>query len=69
MKMLCPEALKSHNATLVLKRHGPGPLKRVSSVKRLEIAANLAMVTHKDLRSEVRSSVDHNGILPAIQVA
>lgn len=53
-------AYKSLNTTLVIKMHGPGPFKLFSHGAPLGKQANLTVITHRDLRTEVRSWVYQN---------
>lgn len=51
---------KSLNTSLLLKMHGPGPFKSFSKGSRLEAGSDLTVITHRDLRTEVRSWVYQN---------
>ncbi|KAI0565588.1 P-loop containing nucleoside triphosphate hydrolase [Gracilaria domingensis] len=53
-------AYKSLNTSVVIKMHGPGPFKLFSHGLPLEKAADLTVITHRDLRTEVRSWVYQN---------
>lgn len=60
MKVSWLEAYKSLNTSIVLKMHGPGPFKHFSHGTSLGDGADLTVITHRDLRSEVRSWVYQN---------
>ncbi|CAN8065865.1 unnamed protein product [Agarophyton chilense] len=53
-------AYRSLNTSLVIKMHGPGPFKLFSHGSPLEKGADLTVITHRDLRTEVRSWVYQN---------
>lgn len=54
------EAYKSLNTSLLLKMHGPGPFKLFSRGGKLGALTDLTVITHRDLRTEVRSWVYQN---------
>lgn len=60
MKESWLEAYKSLNTSLLLKMHGPGPFKLLSRGGKLGKMADLTVITHRDLRTEVRSWVYQN---------
>lgn len=60
MKVSWLDAYKSLNTSILIKMHGPGPFKLFSRGAPLGAAANLTVITHRDLRSEVRSWVYQN---------
>lgn len=60
MKVSWLEAYRSLNTSLLLKMHGPGPFKLFSHGKPLSHSADLTVITHRDLRTEVRSWVYQN---------
>jgi len=54
------EAYKSLGTSILIKMHGPGPFKGFSRGYSLSTGANLTVLTHRDLRTEVRSWVYQN---------
>lgn len=60
MKQTWLQAYSSLNTSLLLKMHGPGPFKLFSRGGKLGDLADLTVITHRDLRTEVRSWVYQN---------
>lgn len=60
MKISWLDAYKSLNTSLVIKTHGPGAFKAFSRGKSLGEGADVTLLTHRDLRTEVRSWVYQN---------
>lgn len=54
------DAYRSLNTSLLLKMHGPGPFRGFSHGSSLESSTDLTVITHRDLRTEVRSWVYQN---------
>lgn len=54
------EAYKSLGTSILIKMHGPGAFKGFSRGYSLSTGANLTVLTHRDLRTEVRSWVYQN---------
>lgn len=60
MKATWLEAYRSLNTSLLLKMHGPGPFKLFSRGGKLSELVDLTVITHRDLRTEVRSWIYQN---------